>query len=162
MKWCQGIDTRRQRAVVFLDPFGAAVEWKVIEALANTQAVDLWILFPFGAVNRMLTRDRKPSPSWSEKLTRIFGTSAWEDEFYASSSMTSILDPEQEIEYIYKTADRNSIVQFFAGRLRTVFTEVAKPGLLFNSKGLLFVLFFAGSNKTGVKIANDLLRGLAQ
>jgi hypothetical protein len=72
--------------------------------------------------------------------------------------VTSILDPDQQIESVYKTADRNSVVQFFAERLRTVFAEVANPGLLFNSKGLLFVLFFATSNRTGVKIANDLLR----
>jgi len=162
LRWCRGMDTKRQRAVVFLDPFGASVEWSVIEAIAGTKAVDLWILFPYGAVNRMLTRGRKPSPSWCEKLTRVFGTAKWEDEFYSSSAMTSILDPDQEIELVYKTADQNCVIRFFADRLRTVFAEVARPGLLFNSRGLLFVLFFAASNKTGVKIANDLLRDIAQ
>jgi three-Cys-motif partner protein len=161
LKWCHEMDTRRQRAVVFLDPFGASVEWNVIEAIAKTQAVDLWILFPYAAVNRMLTRDRKPSPSWSEKLNRIFGTGAWDKEFYSSSLFTPLLDPDQEIELVYKTADQNSVIQFFVERLRTVFAEVSKPGLLFNSKSLLFVLFFAASNKTGLKIANDLLREIA-
>lgn len=162
LKWCVEMDTRRQRSVVFLDPFGASVEWKVIESIAGTRAVDLWILFPYGAVNRMLTRDRKPSPSWCEKLTRIFGTAEWENKFYSSSTMTSLLDPDAEIELVHKVADRNSVIQFFAERLRTVFVEVANPGLLFNSRGLLFVLFFAASNKTGSKIANDLLRAIAQ
>lgn len=100
LKWCQEMDTRRQRAVVFLDPFGASVERKVIEAIAKTQAVDLWILFPYSAVNRMLTRDRKPSSSWSERLTRIFGTEAWDEEFYSSSLFTSILDPDEEVELV--------------------------------------------------------------
>jgi three-Cys-motif partner protein len=162
VKWCRQMNARSERAVVFLDPFGASVDWTVIEAIARTNAVDLWILFPYGAVNRMLTRGQKPSPSWSEKLTRVFGTTAWEDRFYSSSTMTSILDPEQEIEFVHKTADRNSVVDFFAERLHTIFAEVAKPGLLFNSKGLLFVLFFAASNKTGAKIANDLLRKIAE
>lgn len=162
LKWCGEMDARRQRAVVFLDPFGASVEWRVIESIARTRAVDLWILFPYGAINRMLTRGRKPSPSWCEKLTRIFGTAEWENEFYSSSSMTSLLDPDQEIELVHKTADSNSVIQFFADRLRTVFAEVARPGLLFNSRSLLFVLFFAASNKTGSKIANDLLRDIAQ
>jgi three-Cys-motif partner protein len=162
LKWCREMDPRRERAVIFLDPFGAAVEWSVIEAIAETKAADLWILFPFGAVNRMLTRGRKPSPSWSDKLTRIFGTTTWEDQFYSSSMMASILSPEQEVEFVYKIADRNSVVDFFAERLRTIFAEVANPGFLFNSKSLLFVFFFAGNNKTGAKIANDLLRDIAK
>jgi hypothetical protein len=45
-------------------------------------------------------------------------------------------------------------------------SAVAEPGFLYNSKGLLFVLLFAAGNakgaKTGVKIANDLLRELSQ
>jgi three-Cys-motif partner protein len=161
LKWCAQMDAKHQRAVIFLDPFGAAVEWKVIEAIANTRAVDLWILFPYGAVNRMLTRDKRPSDSWCDKLTRIFGTAEWESRFYSSNTTVSIFDQDQEIEQVYKTADRNAVIQFFTERLKTVFTEVAKPGLLFNSKNLLFVLFFAASNKTGGKIANDLLRDIA-
>lgn len=162
LKWCREMDPRRERAVIFLDPFGAAVEWNVIKAIAETKAVDLWILFPFSAVNRMLTRDRKPSPSWSDKLTRVFGTTNWEDKFYSSSLMPSILGPEHEIEFVYKTANRTGVVDFFAERLRTIFAEVASPGFLFNSRSLLFVLFFASNNKTGVKIANDLLQEIAQ
>jgi three-Cys-motif partner protein len=162
LKWCQMMDTKKERAVVFLDPFGASVDWSVIEAIAKTNAVDLWILFPYGAINRMLTRDQKPFPGWSEKLTRIFGTTEWEGRFYSSSLVTSILDPEQEIEFVRKTADRTMIVNFFTERLLTVFPEVAKPRLLFNSKGLLFVLFFAASNRDGTKIANDLLRDIAR
>ncbi len=105
LKWCQRMDTKRERAIIFLDPFGASVEWKVIEAIAGTKAVDLWILFPYGAVNRMLTRDRKPSLSWSEKLTRVFGTATWESEFYSTSLTTSIHHPTNELESVYKTAD---------------------------------------------------------
>ena len=95
-------------------------------------------------------------------MTRIFGTAGWEEEFYRSEQMTSILNPDEDIELVHKIADRSSIVKFFAERLHTVFPEVARPGPLFNSKGLLFVLFFAASSKTGAKIANDLLRDIAQ
>ena len=162
LQWCIEMNTQRERSVVFLDPFGASVEWNVIDAIAKTQAVDLWILFPYAAVNRMLTRDRKPSPSWSDRLTKLFGTGSWEDVFYSSSFRQSILEPGGEIERIHKTADRTKVIDFFVLRLRTIFAEVATPGLLFNSKGLLFVLFFATTNKAGVKIANDLLREIAQ
>ncbi len=33
------------------------VDWKTIEAVAATKAIDLWLLFPLGVgVNRLLTR----------------------------------------------------------------------------------------------------------
>jgi three-Cys-motif partner protein len=60
LKWCRKLNARRQRAVVFLDPFGASVKWEAIAAIGKTRAVDLWVLFPFSAVNRMLVRDQKP------------------------------------------------------------------------------------------------------
>lgn len=56
LKWCGELDTKRERAVVFLDPFGASVRWQTIAALAQTGAVDLWVLFPYSAINRMLVR----------------------------------------------------------------------------------------------------------
>jgi hypothetical protein len=31
LKWCSEMDTKRERAVVFFDSFGASVEWKVIK-----------------------------------------------------------------------------------------------------------------------------------
>jgi three-Cys-motif partner protein len=162
LKWCRAMDPRSERAVVFIDPFGASVDWNVIEAIAATNAVDLWILFPYSAINRMLTRDRRPSSSWSDKLTRVFGTDLWESEFYASDSVRSILDPDSDIERVWKTADQATIVNFYANRLRTCFSEVAEPGLLHNSKGLLFVFFFATRNEAGCRIANHLLRNIAR
>ena len=48
-----------RRAVMFLDPYGMQVEWSTIEAIAKTQAIDLWILFPIGSVNRLLNRDAR-------------------------------------------------------------------------------------------------------
>ena len=58
LSWSQKLDLKRQRAIVFIDPFGASLEWPAIEAIARTKAVDLWILFPYSAINRMLTRDQ--------------------------------------------------------------------------------------------------------
>jgi three-Cys-motif partner protein len=160
LKWARRLDSKTERAVVFLDPFGAAVDWSAIEAIAKTKAVDLWILFPYSAINRMLTRDRRPSQGWSAKLTRIFGTTLWEERFYSSSFATSLLSPDQEVELVHKIADRSTVVGFFAERLRAIFAEVADPGPLFNSRSLLFVLFFGTNNQAGAKIANDLLRDI--
>jgi three-Cys-motif partner protein len=166
MNWCSKMDHRRERAVVFLDPFGASVEWNAINAIARTKAVDLWVLFPYEAINRMLIKDRKPPKAWSDRLTRIFGTDEWEKKFYSSSFWRSILDPSEEVEQVHKTADKTQITEFFVERLKSIFVDVAKPGFLYNSKGLLFVLLFAAGNKKGAKagvnIANHLMRDLSQ
>ena len=164
LKWCRELDTTRQRAVVFLDPFGASMEWRVIEAIADTKAVDLWILFPYSAISRMLVNDRMPPQSWVERLTRLFGTAEWAKEFYSTSSWKSLITDEP-IERVYRTADQEQITKFFMERLKAKFVAVADPGFLFNSRGsLLFVLLFAAGNEkganAGLTIANDLLRDL--
>jgi three-Cys-motif partner protein len=62
LRWCESTNWKTARAVVFLDPYGMEVEWNVIEALARTEAVDLWYLFPLGiGVNRLLTRSGPPA-----------------------------------------------------------------------------------------------------
>jgi three-Cys-motif partner protein len=135
--------------VVFLDPFGASVEWKVIEAISKTKAVDLWILFPYAAINRMLVSRGMPPEAWAAKLTGIFGTDQWKEDFYSTSSWKSLIDSEKRVERIYKTADQEKITEFFLQRLREEFAAVAKPGYLYNSRGLLFVLMFAAGNDRG-------------
>ena len=162
LEWCENLDTKRERAVVFVDPFGASVEWDAIAALGRTHAVDLWLLFPYSAVNRMLVRGRKPSRAWANRLTRLLGTKEWEQEFYSSRSYQSLLDPTQKIEEVYKSADYSKISAFFRKRLRTEFVAVAQPLALLNSTGsLLFLLYFAAGNevsaKTGLKIANGII-----
>lgn len=162
LRWCQELDTTRQRAVVFLDPFGASVKWEAISALGKTKAVDLWVLFPYSAINRMLIRDRKPEVAWARRLTEVFGTSEWESAFYSTSSLPSLFDSTQSIELVHKSANYHAIADFFVARLKSEFEAVSNPLPLYNSKGsLLFVLFFAAGNdrsaKTGLKIANGII-----
>jgi three-Cys-motif partner protein len=163
-KWCAHLDPKKSRAVVFLDPFGANVSWSVIESIATTKAIDLWILFPIFAVNRMLIRDRKPPEGWSRRLDQIFGTRDWENEFYTvfhSSLFESVgLESPESIE---KVADYEKIGAFFVARLRSIFVAAADPLVLTNSRGSPLYLFcFAAGNQrgatTGLKIARDIIR----
>lgn len=163
LNWCRKLDTRRERAVVFLDPFGASVRWEAIAALGRTKAVDLWVLFPFSAINRMLVRDRKPDPSWAKRLNDVFGTSDWENAFYSKISLPSLLDSTETIELVQRSADYRQITEFFVSRLKSEFEAVSNPLPLYNSKeSLLFILFFAAGNdrsaKTGIKIANNIVK----
>jgi three-Cys-motif partner protein len=160
-RWCAEMDWNRNRAVAFLDPYGAQVEWNTIECIAATQAIDLWLLFPLGqAVNRMLTR-KEPDPSWCSRLDCLFGTEEWKGQFYRPSKQRSLFHEEPSIE---KQADFNSIGNFFVKRLESVFSAVSnRPLALCNSKNIpIFLLCFASANpkgaKTAIKIANHILR----
>jgi hypothetical protein len=121
---------------------------------------------PICAINRMLVSDRVPSKSWADRLTSIFGTSEWQERFYKATYWPSILDENEKLEFIRKVTDERITTEFFIEWLQTKFANVVRPGYFRNSKGLLFVLLFAGGNErgatTGVKIANDLISDLDQ
>jgi three-Cys-motif partner protein len=79
---CNDADTwRKNRAVLFLDPYATEVKWATLEAIAGTQAIDLWYLFPFSAAQRMLP-NKGVVESWRNKLNDLFGDSDWETRFY--------------------------------------------------------------------------------
>src|SRR5579862_57843 len=96
LEWCKNLDAAKERAVVFLDPFGASVKWEAIAALGRTHAVDLWVLFPYSAINRMLVRNRRPPEAWARRLTSVFGTTEWETSFYSTNSFKSLLPEKVE------------------------------------------------------------------
>ena len=164
LRWCQNLNRAKQRAVVFMDPFGTCVRWETIETLANTKAIDLWILFPCATINRMLPSKRKPPKAWSERLTSVFGTSEWETQFYGTDSYESLLHAGSTVNRIRKLADHRSITEFFLDRMRTRFTKVSRPGYLCHTRGPLFALIFAAGNEKGagpgLRIAEHLLRKL--
>lgn len=152
---------KNNRAVLFLDPFGMQVEWSTIEAIASTQAIDLWILFPLGvAVNRLLRRDGRINETLRKKLDRLFGTTDWFEAFYATETETTLFGNEQRQK---KKANLEQIGRYFVSRLKTVFVRVAEEPLpLYNSRNNpLYLLCFAAGNPRGaplaVKIAQDIL-----
>jgi three-Cys-motif partner protein len=154
---------RNLRAVLFLDPFGMNVSWQTIEAIARTEAIDMWYLFPFGVgVNRLLTKDGIIPETWQKKLDNIFGCSDWKEHFYKTEVMPNLFGDE---EVTTKTGDFQQIADFFVKRLDSIFAGVAKKPLpLYNSrKNPLYLLCFACGNKNGapiaLRIAGNILKG---
>jgi len=154
---------RQRRAVMFLDPYGMQVEWATIKAIADTRAVDLWLLFPLGVgVNRLLARSGEIPMSWRHRLDVLLGTDDWFDAFYRFEAKRSTLFDDEPQEQLVK-ASTATIGRYFNERLRSVFAAVAdQPRVLRNSKGSpLYLLCFAAGNPEGapiaVRIANALL-----
>ena len=154
---------KTHRALVFLDPYGMQVEWKTVESIAHTQAIDLWVLFPLGTVNRLLKKSGEIRPSLRARLDMFFGEPGWYDVFYQLAKQISFFNEEQwqKTENIFAT-----IEQYFIERLQGIFEGVAtNPLPLRNSKNVpLYLLCFAAGNRKGaptaVKIAQDVLEGM--
>jgi three-Cys-motif partner protein len=143
------------RAVLFLDPYGTQVRWKTIEAIAATKAIDLWVLFPLGGVNRMLTQSGDIPPEWRQCLDELLGTTDWYDEFYRIESSSTLF--EEHVERVVKSGTK-VISDYFLRRLRGCFAGVApNPAVLRNSRNSPLYLFcFAAGNPKGAPIAMDI------
>jgi three-Cys-motif partner protein len=152
---------RSSRAVLFLDPYGMQVEWQTIEAIARTKAIDLWLLFPLGiGVTRLLKRSGDIPPGWRTRLDKLLGTQDWYDEFYRVEHEPTLFGTDEE--RVVK-ATSATIGRYFNDRLKSVFAQVAEPGVLRNSSNCpLYLLCFAVGNENGasiaLRIANHLLK----
>ena len=159
--WISKMDWNKERAVVFLDPYGMQVDWETIRLIAFTKGIDLWLLFPFSLLNRLLTNDGIPPQDWCDKLTRIFGTDEWIEQFYTKVEDDTLFGIE---ESIIKSVHMSYLKEFIVKRLQTVFFAVApNPLELVNSRNSpLYLLCFAAGNEKGskpaIKIASHLLK----
>ena len=156
---CKGSDWLKEnrRAVVFLDPFGMQVSWTTIRAIAETKAIDLWLLFPLGiGVNRMLPRHGQISSGWRKRLDSMFGEPDWYSAFYKLQETPSLFGGMEETTV--KRADYSAISDYFVKRLKTVFPHVAENPLpLMNSSNCpLYLLCFAAANPKGGPIAKRI------
>jgi three-Cys-motif partner protein len=157
LDWCARTHWKTTRAVVFLDPYGMQVDWATIEAIAKTQAIDMWFLFPLGSsVNRLLTKKAPPPEEWAKALTRALGTEEWRDAFYQKRVQPNLFGELIEIEE--KSADWDAIARFVINRLKGSFAGVAEnPLFLYNRTGVpIFMLCFAAGNPKGAAIATRI------
>ena len=158
--FCQRMEAF-DRAVVFLDPFKTEVSWSTVEAVAKTQKIDCWILFPIMAISRMMPLENEPSEALSGQLDRIFGGRDFWSGLYSPSPQQGLFDTEQRME---RRSGAEGIARHYRERLKSAFAGVARTDrILLNSRNSpLFDLFFAAGNPTGAKrampIANHILK----
>jgi three-Cys-motif partner protein len=154
------VNWRRIRAVMFLDPYGMTVDWKTLEAIAKTRAIDLWFLFSLSGLNRQAPRraDRIDATKRAA-VTRAFGTSDWEKELYRPARGFFAESPMERAVNIRDLED------WVRRRLETIFPAVLPPLALKREKGpQLFSLFFAMANPSPVaaglatRIADHVLK----
>ncbi len=165
-EFCSKVNWKEWRGVLFLDPFGMNVDWDTMKIAAETQAIDVWVLFPLGsAVNRLLMRDgARIQESWSNKLDSIFGTHEWYDRFYTETISDDLFG--QTERKVQKTGNLQAIAAYYLERLRDAFSAVAEtPRMMYNSKqNPIFMFCFAMGNparkaqEIALRIANHILK----
>ncbi|WGI22428.1 23S rRNA (adenine(2030)-N(6))-methyltransferase RlmJ [Amylibacter sp. IMCC11727] len=154
---CGGLGPR-QRALIFIDPYGCEVDWQTLERIAESKVADVWYLAPSGGINRQLSK--KPSEIENYKrarLNRALGTEDWLSHFYEEETYPDLFGNRNHS----RSAGASAVEQFYIERLRTIFSYVHPECLqLKNSKnGHMFSLCFAVSNDS--KPAQDAAKRIA-
>ena len=164
------VDWRFNRGLLFLDPYATQVNWMTLENVAQTKSIDVWYLFPFYALERMLPKNGKYN-KWEDCIDRLLGDSGWREEFYKKDPQMTLFDLFPELgqsdgERMIKNANPEHIKAYILSRLETIFPCVSKHARIFrNSKNApMFLFCFAISNeseaaqKLALRIANHILK----
>jgi three-Cys-motif partner protein len=151
------------RGVLFLDPYGLQCDWKMIEQIAATKALDVFFLVSLSGLFRQAAIDERAiDEGKAAKLTSFLGTDGWRAALYSNEHVDLFDGP-----VMTRDAGYLPILNFVTARLRTVFAEVSEPKLLYQSTGApLFALYFAVSNPSGParalarRVSNEILSKL--
>jgi three-Cys-motif partner protein len=154
-------DWTHTRAVIFLDPYGMDVEWATLEAVAGTEAIDVWFLFSLSGLYRQATRRISDIDATKRAaITRILGDTAWEQELYSDLGQSQMFGAEEK----QRTADVRALEKYVKRRLETIFPKVFEPRRLPLKGPQLFSLFLCISNANpkalglATRIANHILK----
>jgi three-Cys-motif partner protein len=156
------LDWSGRRATIFLDPFALHVRWETIEAIASTKAMDMWMLFPAMAVNRMLPRNGDVPEAWAKRLDETFGDPTWRQVFFAPTEAPAMIDMFLEALPTSKDEKLNDpfgrLSRYVTSRLKTVFADAVDDPLILKTEGgsPLFLLCFAVANPKGAPIAKRI------
>jgi three-Cys-motif partner protein len=137
------------------------VDWKTLEAIAKTGAIDVWFLFSLSGLYRQAARRADGIDATKRAaITRALGTSDWEKELYrpARGFFSDPLPMERAVNI-------RGLEDWVHRRLEKIFPAVLSPLALKGERGpQLFSLFFATANAspaaTGLatRIANHILK----
>jgi three-Cys-motif partner protein len=154
-KLCNGMKNNI-RAAVFIDPYGMQLNWNTLECLAKTKKVDIALLFPTMALNRVLRKDQQIPRDWQERIDSHLGECNWRDAFYQITNQNDLFG-HAKIDKISIDNLRN----FIRDRFKVIFPYVHEEYVpLKNSKGsVLYDLFIICANDSDK--AHALVKKLA-
>jgi three-Cys-motif partner protein len=143
------------RALCLLDPYSLTVDWNVIEKAGKMKSVEIFFNFMIMDAN-MNVLWRNPDRVPAAQVRRM--DKAWGDHSWREIAYTKEPGLFGDIE---RKADNATVAEAFRERLQKIagFKYVPPPMPMRNDQGaLVYYLYFASPNKTGVGIVNDIFK----
>ena len=146
---------RYLRALCFLDPYKIMLSWDVLVAAAKTNAIEIFLHFPTGDIQRNVLRHDQASvdPDAVARMNAMWGDDSWRK--VAFTEMPNLFGTHLEKQPI------DSLLSAFTERLKKVagFKHVSVPVAMRNkTNAIIYHLIFATPNGTGLRIANGILK----
>lgn len=117
--YCEKMHSK-DRAIVFLDPFGSQVSWVTIEAIARTKKIDLWYLFPSGVgVYRQISKGGTVHPTHEPSINRLYGCTDWKEAFIHRKPAPTLFDHQATANE--KVVNPGVAADFMIERMKSVF-----------------------------------------
>lgn len=153
------------RGVLFVDPFGTELKWTTIEHIARIERLDMWLLFPVGAIGRMLPLSKDPDdvqPTWVRRLNAVFGGDHWRRLYSVS--------PQQHLfgdEVMQRSPGVDGLLEIFKDQLERAFGDrlLRESRTLKNSRNapLFEFIFCVGSpSAKAIRRAKAIARHLIE
>jgi len=144
-----------RRAVCLLDPYDLNPKWEVIEAVAKTRSIEIFLNFMIMDANMNVLRHNTDNvkPEQARRMTDFWGDESWREAAY-------IKQPGLFGEIQEKTSNE-AVLEAYCKRLRDVagFEFVPAPIPMKNDQGpTVYYLVFASHNKTGNRIAEAVFK----
>jgi three-Cys-motif partner protein len=142
-----------------LDPYGLAVDWKVVHAIGQMGSVEIFNTYMLMHANRnVLWRNPEKLPQERlRKMDFVWGDRTWTDQLYDQTE--DLFGPRAE------KLPNAAVAEAFRTRLQKVagFKYVPAPIPMKNTRGAtVYYLLFASPNKTGAAIVEDIFNKYRQ
>ena len=152
----QGGKSSPYRGFIFLDPYGIDLAWETVQAIAKTQMHDVLINFSVMGVYRQLAKNKLPTEANLKKINRLMGTEDWFSVAYKPSPQYTLFDMGDNLERQSENLAKN-LTNFYAQRLKTVFSHVSRPVTMYNSNGgPLYALILASHVQLAVTKMHEI------
>ena len=143
-----------KRAIAFLDPFGLALEWDTLKAIAGARTIEVFINIPIMDINRNIRRqDRDQISEESRRRITLFWGPGWDADFFEEAPP----DLFGQTQIVLKQQSAKQVGNLYRKRLQELFKFCTVPVVLRNSiNAPLYCLIFAGHKEAGLNIAESI------
>ena len=146
-----------RRGLCLLDPYGLHLDWKVLQAAAETGTIEIFLNFPIMDMNRNALYKSFEIADEKERgrMTSFWGDDSWKRAAYTEPAQQNLFGDaplQKESNFV--------IAESFRQRLKSVagFKFVPEAIPMRNTSGAtIYYLFFASQNETGARIATSIL-----